>query len=71
MRIYLDNSVLNRPFDDQGQPRIWFETVAFIQILTLIEANEVSLVWSSVIDFERIRGVRRESARSGFGRVGV
>lgn len=21
--LYLDNSVLNRPFDDQRQPRVW------------------------------------------------
>jgi predicted nucleic acid-binding protein len=52
MRVYLDNSVLNRPFDDQRQARVWFETVAFVLILTLIERGECTLVWSPVIDLE-------------------
>lgn len=52
MRVYLDNSALNRPFDDQRQARIWFETVAFILVLTLVEQGECSLIWSPIIDFE-------------------
>ncbi len=28
MKVYLDTSVYNRPFDDQTQPRIWLETMA-------------------------------------------
>lgn len=35
MRIYLDTSVYNRPFDDQAQPRIW--TLALSVILQLVE----------------------------------
>jgi predicted nucleic acid-binding protein len=52
MRIYLDTSVYKRPFDDQSQPRIWLETLAFSVILQLIEAHEVSLVTSSVVGYE-------------------
>ena len=40
MLLYLDNSVLNRPFDDQRQPRIWLETLSFSLVLTLIEGGE-------------------------------
>ncbi len=48
MLIYLDNSVLNRPFDDQRQPRIWLETLAFSAILQMIEAGEVELAKSPI-----------------------
>lgn len=48
MVLYLDNSVLNRPFDDQRQPRIWFETLAFSLVLSLIEAGAVETVCSAI-----------------------
>jgi len=46
MLLYVDNSVLNRPFDDQRQPRIWLETLSFSLALTLIEAGEAKLIRS-------------------------
>ena len=49
MKIYLDTSVYNRPFDDQAQPRIWLESVSFSMILQLIETQKIELVTSSVI----------------------
>ncbi len=52
MKIYLDTSVYNRPFDDQTQPRIWLETIAFTMILQMIESEKVDLVSSSVLKFE-------------------
>lgn len=52
MKIYLDTSVYNRPFDDQAQPRIWMEAMAFSMILQLVETEKVELVTSSVIAFE-------------------
>ena len=55
MRIYLDTSVYNRPFDDQTQPRIWLEALAFIVILQMVEAKEVELVASSVLEYENSR----------------
>ncbi len=33
MRLYLDACCLNRPFDDQGQARIRFESNAVVTIL--------------------------------------
>jgi hypothetical protein len=47
MKIYLDNSVLNRPYDDQRQPRIWLETICFVLILQLVEKGEAALVRST------------------------
>jgi len=55
MTLYLDNSVLNRPFDDQRQPRIWLETLSFSLVLTLIEAGEAILVHSPIHDLENSR----------------
>ena len=55
MKLYLDTNVYNRPFDDQTQPRIWLETLAFAVILQLIDAGSVTLVGSSVLDYENSR----------------
>jgi len=52
MKIYLDNSVLNRPFDDRSQPRVWLEAVSFIFVLQMIEGGEATLIRSSVHEFE-------------------
>ncbi len=48
MRLYLDNSVLNRPFDNQRQPRIWLETLAFSLVLSLIEAGGADTICSAI-----------------------
>lgn len=55
MLLYLDNSVLNRPFDDQRRPRIWLETLSFSLVLTLIEAGEAKLIRSPIHDLENSR----------------
>ncbi|MBN1877814.1 MAG: PIN domain-containing protein [Anaerolineae bacterium] len=63
VKIYLDTSVFNRPFDDQTQPRIWLETLAFSVILQMIEEKRVILVSSSVLAYENSRNpfdVRRQ-----------
>jgi len=52
MKVYLDTSVYNRPFDNQKQPRIWLETLAFTLILKLAEKGEIEIVKSQVSDFE-------------------
>lgn len=55
MRVYLDACVYNRPFDDQSQPRIWLETLAFTVILQMVESREITLVSSSVLAYENSR----------------
>ncbi|MBI1745667.1 MAG: PIN domain-containing protein [Acidobacteria bacterium] len=52
LRIYLDSSVLNRPFDSQVQVRVRLETEAFLYILEKAEAQSIILCGSSVLDFE-------------------
>ena len=71
MLIYLDNSVLNRPFDDQRQPRIWFETVSLILVLTLIETGESRLIWSPIHNLENTRNpdLRRREWIEGCARL--
>ena len=63
MKLYLDTSIYNRPFDDQTQPRVWLETLSLALILQLVEAGEATLVNSSALEFENSRNpfpLRRE-----------
>ncbi len=54
-RIYLNNSMLNRPFDDQGQARIKLETEALFQILSDIDSGKSKLILSEVTGLENIK----------------
>ena len=54
-KIYIDNSVYNRPFDDQRFERIYLEARAFVIILRLIEEKKSKLVVSFVNLFENHR----------------
>ena len=38
---------MNRPYDDQRQPRIWLETLCFVLILQLAENGEAKLIRSA------------------------
>ena len=52
MRIYLDNCCLQRPFDDQTQPRIRVETEAVFAVLATVQAGEHSLLDSEALEYE-------------------
>jgi hypothetical protein len=52
MKIYLDNSCFNRPFDDQNQLRIKLETEAKLDIQERITQKEIDLTRSYILDFE-------------------
>jgi predicted nucleic acid-binding protein len=52
MRLYIDLSCFNRPFDDQGQERIRIETEAVLLVLTRIVEGKDRLLWSWVMSFE-------------------
>ena len=43
MLIYLDNCCLNRPFDDQSQPRIKIESEAKLEIQDMVRRGEMDL----------------------------
>ena len=46
MRVYLDICAIQRPFDDQAQPRVRAEAEAVLSVLDLRRAGAVSLVAS-------------------------
>jgi len=52
MKVYLDNCVLSRPFDDQSQERIRLETEAIVLLLARLERKEWIWLGSQVLDIE-------------------
>jgi predicted nucleic acid-binding protein len=52
MKLYLDVSCLNRPFDDQSQPRIRLESEAITLILEGIDAGTWEEVSSRMVEIE-------------------
>jgi predicted nucleic acid-binding protein len=52
MRIYLDVSCLNRPFDDQSQPRIRLESEAITMILAKFDRGVWDQVSSEMVTIE-------------------
>ena len=52
MRLYIDLSCFNRPFDDQAQERIRLETEAVLIILTRLLDGKDTLLWSWALSFE-------------------
>lgn len=55
MKIYLDLCVYNRPFDDQGQPRIVTETIELIFLLEKALNKEITLMNSFALEEENRR----------------
>lgn len=51
-RVYLDNCVLNRPFDDQSQERVRLETEAIILLLSRLERKEWTWLGSQALNLE-------------------
>ena len=52
MKIYLDACCLNRPFDDQRQPRVRLEAEAISLILQKLHRHEWEWVGSEVLVYE-------------------
>jgi hypothetical protein len=52
MRVYIDLSCFNRPFDDQRQERIHHETEAVFGVLNRIVEGVDTLLWSWALSFE-------------------
>jgi predicted nucleic acid-binding protein len=55
LKIYLDTSVYNRPFDDQGQTRIRLEAEAFLLILEKAISGTIRIIASSALEYENSR----------------
>jgi hypothetical protein len=58
MRLYIDLSCFNRPFDDQSQERIRLETEAVLSVLTRVVEGKERLLWSWVTSFENSKHPR-------------
>lgn len=60
MRLYLDNCMFNRPFDDQSNIAILLETEAKLKIQEHIRLGRYELVWSYILDYENAKNPFRE-----------
>ncbi len=63
MKIYLDTCCLNRPFDDQRQPRVRLESEAVTLILEKIHKRELEWIGSDVLVYEL--GQTQDAERKG------
>ena len=52
MRVYLDNCVLSRPFDDQSQERVRLETEAIVLLLARLEGKAWTWLGSQALEIE-------------------
>ncbi len=52
LKVYLDTSVYNRPFDDQSQIGIRLDTEAFLSILEKAISGSIMIIGSSVLAYE-------------------
>ena len=50
--IYLDTCSIQRPLDNKLQPRIFLEEEAILTVLSLVDAGELELLSSDVLNFE-------------------
>ena len=60
MKIYLDNCMFNRPFDEQSHIRIRLETEAKLAIQEEIRRGTYQLIWSYILDFENSKNPFQE-----------
>ncbi|MGI9036446.1 MAG: type II toxin-antitoxin system VapC family toxin [Pyrinomonadaceae bacterium] len=52
MKIYFDNCSLQRPLDDQSQPRIFLESKAVSEIFSMCESDKLNFVSSEILEIE-------------------
>ena len=64
IRLYLDLCCFNRPFDDQSQTRVRFETEAKLALQEHVRSGRVEIVWSYILDFENNQNPFLERAES-------
>jgi len=64
LRVYLDLCCFNRPFDDQGQPRIYLETQALVLLLEKVALGKHILCVSAALDVENNQNPNQERRRN-------
>lgn len=60
MRVYLDNCMFNRPFDNQAQIRIRLESEAKLYVQDKIKSKVIELVWSYILEIENLQNPHDE-----------
>lgn len=60
MKIYLDNCMFNRPFDEQTHIRVRLETEAKLAIQEEIRRGTYQLIWSYILDYENSKNPFQE-----------
>jgi len=60
MKLYLDNCMFNRPFDDQSHINILLEAETKLNIQENIRSGLYQLVWSYILDYENEKNPFRE-----------
>jgi hypothetical protein len=50
--VYLDLCCLNRPFDDQHQPRVRLEAEAVLALIELVRHGELNWIGSDILDLD-------------------
>lgn len=60
MKLYLDNCMFNRPFDDQSNIKILLEAEAKLKIQENIRLGLYELIWSYMLDYENEKNPFRE-----------
>ena len=60
MRVYLDNCMFNRPFDNQAQIRIRLESEAKLYIQDNIKSKVIELIWSYILEIENAQNPHDE-----------
>ncbi len=60
MRVYLDNCMFNRPFDNQVQIRIRLESEAKLYIQDNIKSGDIELIWSYILEVENTQNPHDE-----------
>ena len=61
MRIYLDTCTIQRPLDESREPRVQHEAAAMMELIDRMEAGEVELVRSRVLQVEHVQNGDRGS----------
>ncbi len=60
MKLYLDNCMFNRPFDDQSNIKILLESEAKLKIQENIRSGMYELIWSYILDYENNKNPFKE-----------
>lgn len=61
MKIYLDMCIYNRPFDDQSQPRIMFESQCFVIILAHAPSGDLKILNSFALEYENSKNAKNDN----------